>query len=232
MKKIFSGFPHLERAIGFGASFAEVCALFAAVYAFVFPAKVAEAVVGFEQLLTEARADLSDISENTAQTAENTRKTAENTLNTAENTFEISEDTQKIAEAVPMWVRFHGDPDIKRSMQTGATKVLVLVENDSPFAINLSAKVVVGGVEVVDQNSVVPSREREGFKSREFAFDDVSYFDDFSDSYICLSGKSKGFGNQTFYEKRTYWRENDGRLARNLGKPVDLKQAFSPIEGC
>jgi hypothetical protein len=186
--RIKRGFKVAERVVAFGASSAATVGLLTAVYAFVYPAKVAQAVVGFQDLMMEARDDLGRLVVSNEVIADQVTETAQN--------------TDDLAKAIPFWVTFDETPFVNVTL--GGQKLWTKFGNPSPYPITMTLQVLADGAEINRSVEILPPRESMAPKfpvagtTTQFEF--------------CLAGTSNGFPGRTLHERRVYL---DGRVVES-----------------
>ncbi|MFZ3582120.1 hypothetical protein ACOI1H_08120 [Loktanella sp. DJP18] len=202
-----------ERIISSLASVTGIITFFVAAvtagYAFIYPGEAAKKVASFQDLIEDARVDITRIADAAEETVVNTAQTSDNTA--------------KMVDAIPYWMNFIVPPELVRSTdydyenRPGAKAYYshLYLRNPSPYSIDFSISVKLGGEDVFNKNAILPPSET------------VDYFIDSDDIgngdiVFCISGTSKGFEGNTFYERKLY----------NGSQVVEFEQSFSQVDGC
>ncbi|WP_108485263.1 hypothetical protein [Oceaniglobus ichthyenteri] len=176
-------FISLERAVSFTASIAATGGLVLALYAFVYPAEVAENFANFQDLVEDARGDVARIATASEGILENTEGTETN--------------TRKLADAIPYWVVFDGQPYADASMSHAVGLRLKMdLKNPSPYPITLRVEASADNKNVIEASEIIMPYEftviTGKLEKRPETFT------------ICLFGESPAFEGQTLRERRTY----------------------------
>lgn len=167
----------------FGANFAGIAALLGAIYAFAFPAEVANYAVNFEKLVYEARQDVDRIA-NAAESIDlNTTTTAQNTT--------------LLANAIPNWVTFGEGPyEMVYPIPETPYYTSVSLNNMSPFQISLKITALKEEKPLATKEALImPGEETVFTVLSKKSLTEVTY---------CLEGRSDAFSGQTLYERRVY----------------------------
>lgn len=168
----------IERFLSLGANLTAVAGMLTAVWAFFYPAKVAEKLVDFQQLMVDARADVGRIAHAAERSADAGEATASNTA--------------QLAAAIPNWVSFSGLSTMHHP--TGGPIATVDLINQSPFPIKLTMLHFVDGAVSEPQEILVPSNESATYLSQ-----------DGGEIYrYCLMGTSPAFEGKFLHEMREY----------------------------
>ncbi len=190
-------------ALQVGANFAAVAGLCAGVYAFIYPASVADYGARVLQLMEQSSKDVSAIRESGAETATNTAQTAENTA--------------KLAAAIPNWLTF-GMVDLKSIHK-------VFYGNESLGRIDFAGKFLADGV-LLDEfkHFALPGEDAiidvspeliSGLTFREFT--------------ICLSGTNSIMPETVFYERRLF---QSPSAQSEVGQMVAADIQLEPFADC
>lgn len=180
IKKVFGGIASITE---FGANVAGIFALIGAIYAFIYPASVANYAANFEDLMNEARQDIGKIAASAESISVNTASTAENTA--------------LLAKAIPNWLTFNGAPQEKVFFSEPVTYFTgVELVNRSPFPIFFNIKALAGPEILAEEGAVVMPGESTGFDIQsDRSLDEIIY---------CLQGTSDAFPSKTLFERRVY----------------------------
>jgi hypothetical protein len=193
-------------ALQVGANFAAVCGLLAAIYAFIYPASVADYGAEVLKLMQQTGADVAAIKESSAETAENTGATADNTA--------------KLAAAIPSWISYQfGQVGLQ------GFPSYFLFSNDSPGRVDFSIKFFVDG-ELLDNSSVFVLA---GESATVDAPESLSAGQNFSELMLCLSGKNQRLPETVFYERRIF---RSATPQADLGEMVAADIQFEPFADC
>lgn len=174
---------NLERVVSFTASIAATGGLCLGIYALVYPAKVAEDLVSFQNLLEDARGDVSRIAIASEEIEENTKSMKAN--------------TEKLAAAIPNWIVFDGQPYADTSMShVLGLRLKMDLKNPSPYPIKLKISASADSDSIIETTEIIMPGE---FKVVTGPLKETP--ETFT---ICLLGESPAFGEQALRERRTY----------------------------
>ncbi|MGX0975749.1 hypothetical protein ACSSVY_001459 [Roseovarius sp. MBR-51] len=176
-------FLNVERAVSFMSSVAATGGLCLGIYAFLYPAEVAKDFANFQNLLEDARDDLSRIASSSEGIEESTRGTKIN--------------TDKLADAIPSWVVFDGVPYADASMShIMGLRLKMGLSNPSPYPITLKIKASADGENVIDTTEILMPYELTLV---------TGLLEETPKTFtICLYGESAAFGELRLRERRTY----------------------------
>lgn len=186
-----------------GANFAAVCGLIVGIYAFVYPAAVADYGAEVLELMQQTGADVSAIRDSSAATATNTEATADNTA--------------KLAAAIPNWLTF-GMADLELTHK-------VFYGNASLGRIDFTGKFLADG-KVLDEfeGFALPNED----VTIDAAPDLISGLQ-FREFTICIIGTNTILPDTMFYEQRIF---RSPTPKSELGQMAVADIQFEPFANC